>query len=328
MNFYDRWIAAGEEIRAAHRSSPVIARDRDIAWVATRQDARAKLMVHRDLGFPTMGGAVVKAEIPSGWHTGRHAHGEESIHILAGAGFSIIDGRRYSWRAGSTIQIPFRAVHQHFNAGPEVVQYISASCFPLEEFVHLDTLQHLEDCGPNGTHPMDRGIIEDGQYAADGRRIVIHLEQAPVNDASGDPTGHLEANQNQHYKNTFLVQTGNGFISESVAVTHIFEEPPGYHGGRHAHLEAVLYVLEGRGVTEIEGVEEPWTAGDIMHVPPAMFEHEHFNETEETYKLLRIQFGIRFWFTDIWPEGYTSRRVYDEFGRPMIAGRIERQRER
>ena len=37
---------------------------------------------------------------------------------------------------------------------------------------------------------------------------------------------------------------------------------------------------------------------------------------------------IRFWFTDIWPEGYTSQRIYDEYGNPIIAGRIGRVRER
>ena len=41
-----------------------------------------------------------------------------------------------------------------------------------------------------------------------------------------------------------------------------------------------------------------------------------------------IQFGIRFWFTKIWPEGYTSQRIYDEYGRPIESGAIERHRER
>ena len=39
---------------------------REIPWVRTRQDARVKLMVANELGFPTMGGSVLKAEIPVG----------------------------------------------------------------------------------------------------------------------------------------------------------------------------------------------------------------------------------------------------------------------
>jgi gentisate 1,2-dioxygenase len=88
-------------------------------------------MVANERGFPTMGTCVLKAEIPVGWHTGKHVHGEESIHILKGEGFSIVDGRRFNWHTGSTLQIPYRAVHQHFNIGNEPVLYLSAMCFPL-----------------------------------------------------------------------------------------------------------------------------------------------------------------------------------------------------
>ena len=113
--FYDQWLAVGDQIQAEFRCSPMVARDREIGWVATRQDAKVKLMLSNDLGFPTMGGAVLKAEIPAGWHTGKHKHGEESIHILKGRGFSIVGGMRFDWHQGSTLQIPYRAEHQHFN---------------------------------------------------------------------------------------------------------------------------------------------------------------------------------------------------------------------
>ena len=116
--FYDAWLAAGEQAQEAFRRSPMIARDREIPWVQTRQDARCKLMISREQGFPTMGSTVLKAEIPVGWHTGRHVHGEESIHILRGRGFSVIDGRRFDWHQHSSIQIPYRAEHQHFNSVP------------------------------------------------------------------------------------------------------------------------------------------------------------------------------------------------------------------
>ncbi len=326
--FYDRWLATGEEIQAAFRQSPVIAHDRDIPWVRTRQDARVKLMVAAELGFPTMGSNVLKAEIPVGWHTGKHRHGEESMHVLRGQGFSVIEGQRFDWHQHSTLHIPYRAEHQHFNTGDEPALYVSGMAFDLERFVHLARLEQVEDCGPNDPAVLTAIPAETSQFYPDGARAAIHLEDAPVNDATGDATGHLEANQNQHYANTYLVVDGNGFRAQSVAVTHIFEEPPGYHGGRHKHLEAVLYVLEGEGYTEIEGRETRWEAGDVMHVPPAMFEHEHYNDSGRAYRLLRIQFGIRFWFTDIWPQGYTSRRVYDAEGRPIVAGWIERERER
>src|SRR6478672_10661840 len=95
--FYDEWLATGPEIEQQFKEVIMVARDREIPWVTTRQDAKVKLMISNVLGFKTMGSNVLKAEIPVGWHTGNHIHGEESIHILEGEGFSIIAGQRFDW---------------------------------------------------------------------------------------------------------------------------------------------------------------------------------------------------------------------------------------
>jgi hypothetical protein len=54
-SFYDDWLAASDAIEQAYRSSPGVARAGDQPWVTTRQDARAKLLLSAELGFPTMG---------------------------------------------------------------------------------------------------------------------------------------------------------------------------------------------------------------------------------------------------------------------------------
>src|SRR5262249_24950969 len=127
--FYDEWLETPNRIQTELEECLAVARDRDIPWVSTPQDAKVKLMVANQLGFATMGSNVLKAEIPVGWHTGKHRHGEESMHILEGAGFSIIDGQRFYWHKSSTLQIPFWAEHQHFNTGNEPVLYISGMAF-------------------------------------------------------------------------------------------------------------------------------------------------------------------------------------------------------
>jgi len=324
-NFYDEWLAVSDRIQEQFRQSPLIAHDCNIEWVRTRQDARVKLMVSNELGFPTMGTCALKAEIPVDWHTGKHVHGEESIHILKGEGFSIVDGQRFNWHTGSTLQIPYRAAHQHFNIGNEPVLYLSAMCFPLEAFVKLARLDQLEDCGPNDPAVLAAMPDEKSQYISEDRRVVIHLEQAPT-DFSFHPQRHLASVQKQHDVTRYLIVPANGFKATSVAMTFIFEDPPYHHSGRHKHLEAMIYILEGAGYSEVQGRDEHWEAGDLLHVPPAMFEHEHFNDSPNMVKQLRIQFGIRFWFTDIWPEGYTAQRIHDESGQPIVAGVIERVR--
>jgi len=324
-SFYDDWLAAGDEIEQRFRTSPGVARDTDRPWEATRQDARVKLLLADELGFPMMGGVVLKAEIPVGWHTGRHRHGEEAIHVIDGTGFLLIEGHRFDVRPGSTIHIPYRADHQLVNTGDELVRYVSGLAFPLERFVKLGLMEQLEDCGPNTDALLDT-TAGWGDALPDGRRVLIHLDEAPT-DPIDDESSRMEAYQKQHYRTRYLFPKHNGDAPYSVVMTHVFEEPPGFHGGRHKHLEAVLYVLDGDGVSDVGDKPERWSAGDALHVPPAMYEHAHYNHGDRTSRMLRIQFGIRQWFTDIWPEGYAPQRVYDSEGRPVQAGWIDPERE-
>lgn len=327
-SFYDKWLNARNDIEDELEASGFVARDKDIPWVETPQDVRCKLMIGNDLGFATMGSNVLKAEIPVGWHTGKHRHGEESMHILEGEGFSIIEGQRFDWHKSSTIHIPYWATHQHFNTGNVPVLYVSGMCFDLERFVRVARLEQIETCGPNDASMIAAVPPQNSQYYPNGNRATIHIEQAPVNDDDYEPQGKIAALKNQHDFLQYLVVPKNGFRAVSVAVTHQWIEPAYHHSGRHKHLEAVVYAVEGEGYTEMQGRRVPWSAGDVLYVPPAMWEHEHMNDNPNPIKQLRIAFGIRTWFTEIWPEGYTNQRIYDAYGKPIEAGRIERHRER
>lgn len=325
--FYDDWLDAHRDIAKDLDATQFVARDKDIPWVATPQDVKCKLMVANDLGYATMGSNVLKAEIPAGWHTGKHRHGEESLHILSGEGFSIIGDQRFDWHKSSTIQIPYGIPHQHFNMGEEPVLYISAMAFDLERFVRLARLEQLETCGPNNAAAMLELPPAGAQYYADGSRAVIHIEDAPADDDSYESLGNIAAVKKQHDFIQYLVQPKNGFRANEVAITHQWIEPPYHHSGRHKHLEAVVYAVEGQGYTDMQGRRVPWEAGDVLYVPPAMWEHEHMNDNPNPIKQLRIAFGIRQWFVDLNP-AFQSQRIYDNDGRPIQAGPIERHRER
>jgi mannose-6-phosphate isomerase-like protein (cupin superfamily) len=330
--FYDEWLDTPNKIYDELLNCHSVARDKDIPWVSTPQDAKVKLMVANELGYATMGSNVLKAEIPVGWHTGKHRHGEESMHILEGEGFSIINGQRFDWHKSSTLQIPFWAEHQHFNTGKVPVLMISGMAFDLERFVHIARIEQIASCGPNDPAMIAAVPPEQSQYYPDGSRAVIHIEDAPNNrdgaDDSYNPQGAIQASKNQHDFLQYLVVPKNGFRANCVAVTSQWTEPAFHQSGRHKHLEAVVYAVEGKGYTEMQGKEVPWEAGDVLYVPPAMWEHHHMNNNPNPIKQLRIGYGIRAWFTSIWPEGFTSQRIYDEHGNPMEAGRIVRSRER
>ena len=92
----------------------------------------------------------------------------------------------------------------------------------------------------------------------------------------------------------------NGFTAVSVAMTNIFEEVPHTSSHCHSHTEAVLYVLEGVGFSEIDYEHYDWEAGDAVHVPPKMTRHEHFNPSDKRTRTLRIEYGIRYFYEPLW----------------------------
>lgn len=333
-NFYEQWLEAPNQIQDELEATLLVARDKDIPWVSTPQDVKTKLMVANHLGFSTMGSNVLKSEIPVGWHTGKHRHGEECMHILEGEGFSIIEGQRFDWHKSSTIHIPFWKTHQHFNTGNVPVQIVHGMVFDLERYLRIARIEQIETCGPNDPAMIKAVPPETSQYYPNGARAVIHLEQAPTNKdklpegESYNPQGAIAATKNQHDFSNFLIVPKNGFRATSVAMTNRWIEPAGHASGKHKHLEAVVYAVEGHGHTELNGKRVPWDAGDVLYVPPAMWEHQHINESTESITQLRIGFNIRMWVTSIWPEGFTSTRIYDEDGNPIEAGRIVRKRER
>ena len=95
----------------------------------------------------------------------------------------------------------------------------------------------------------------------------------------------------------------NGFTAVTVAMTQIFEEVPHTSSHCHTHTEAVLFALEGVGYSEIDGRRYDWAAGDAVQIPPKMTRHEHFNPSDGHTRTLRIEYGIRYFYEQLWP-GY------------------------
>jgi mannose-6-phosphate isomerase-like protein (cupin superfamily) len=124
-SFYDQWLEDSERRERTVLEAPRVARGKDLKWVQTRQDAKAAIMIGPETGFPTGGSVLMRAEIPTGWHTGKHTHGEEAIYVEKGRGFMILDDRRYDFRPGTIFHVPYRSTHQLFNTGNESVAYIS-----------------------------------------------------------------------------------------------------------------------------------------------------------------------------------------------------------
>ena len=108
----------------------------------------------------------------------------------------------------------------------------------------------------------------------------------------------------------------NGFTAMTVAMTQIFEEVPHTSSHCHTHTEAVLYVLEGVGFSEIDEEHYDWEAGDAVQIPPKMTRHEHFNPSDSQTRTLRIEYGIRYFYEQLWPGYYKIEHRETSLARP------------
>ncbi len=314
-DFYAGWLETSARIAARLEKPPVVAHSRDLAWIETPHDARVAMLIGEAVGFPTQGTALLVGEIPPGWRTGRHLHGEEAIHIVAGSGFSVIDGARYDWKAGTTLHVPYRAQHQHVNTGSTPARYVSALTQDLDFAVNTGRLEQLEEKAPDDGALAARHPAESSQFAPDGRRIALHFEDAiDERQRRLEGHGHSRSGKGAHrHAGIWILMGGsesesdetNGFRARAAAMTHIFEEAPRSRSHRHTHTEAMLYVLEGTGYSELDGERHDWAEGDAVHVPPRMTLHEHFNGSDARTRTLRIEFGIRFYYESLWT-GYAK----------------------
>jgi uncharacterized cupin superfamily protein len=335
-DFYADWLRASERNAVDVERSPVLARGRDAVWTETPNEHRIAMLIGNHAGFATNGTNLCTVAVPAGHHTGRHRHGEEAIHVLAGSGFALVGGRRYDLRPGTTLHVPYMDDHQLFNTGEAGLEYVSASTIDLDLFVRLGRLEQIEEKGRNEPGFESRHPPEDGQFDSLGRRIALHLEDAP-NEAerqraateaereshgkhghdrasveTAKPTGRLIKSVHPHRHGAIYNLMGggesasplrNGFTAVSAAMTQIFEEVPHTSSHCHTHTEAVLYVLDGVGYSEIDGQRYDWEAGDAVQIPPRMTRHEHFNPSDHQTRTLRIEYGIRYFYEQLWP-GY------------------------
>jgi mannose-6-phosphate isomerase-like protein (cupin superfamily) len=74
---------------------------------------------------------------------GRHAY-EALVLILAGQGHTMIEGRRFDWRAGDAIYTPPWCWHQHVASGDGRVEYVTATNLPALEAMGQTVLREEE----------------------------------------------------------------------------------------------------------------------------------------------------------------------------------------
>jgi uncharacterized cupin superfamily protein len=252
--FYRDWLAASARNAEAVERSPIVARGADLTFVETPNEHRIAMLIGEAVGFPTNGTNLCRVDVPAGAHTGRHRHGEEAIHVLSGEGAILVGERRYDLRAGTTIHVPYQEDHQVWNLGDDVLSYLSASTIDLDLFVRLGRLEQLEEKGEHRNAAAVAALpAEDGQLDALGRRIALHLEDAPLEAEkhrksqaaheaalARDGRGHGHGGHEAHGGHDGHGRDASAAAAGTAAPARLIKST-------HPHRHGAVYILMGGG---------------------------------------------------------------------------------
>jgi gentisate 1,2-dioxygenase len=135
-------FAVAEEKR--RRVGRVVVRGDELQFGQTRMGNLAYIIDSR-LGFNTKVMSTLVAEIPPGKRSGAHRHLYEEVnYILSGEGYSIIEDKRFDWKAGDALCIPVFAWHQYFNTGTEPARILVHTTRGMMENMGLQVTQQGE----------------------------------------------------------------------------------------------------------------------------------------------------------------------------------------
>ena len=97
--------------------------------------------------------------------------------------------------------------------------------------------------------------------------VVVHTKDIRMEDVPG-----------RRRRRAFISEPAIlGSMVQTMAM-FIAEIPPGDHNVGHRHFnEAMIYILEGRGHSIVDGQRYDWAEGDVISVPIDKW-HQHFND--------------------------------------------------
>ncbi|MDP2645805.1 MAG: cupin domain-containing protein [Desulfobacterales bacterium] len=151
VTVYDRSLKRQQDFIGRQRSGKMLIRSEDRPWEQNR---------HGLIKWYTLK-EVNDDVVLQDWNVfsnrirtlgGKHVHqGGTVIYMLAGKGYSIVDGQRFDWEAGDLIMLPIKpggVEHQHFNLDPEhEVRWIAFSFRPFKDYLASSITQ--KDTSPD-----------------------------------------------------------------------------------------------------------------------------------------------------------------------------------
>ena len=253
---------------------------------------RRGVFAGRDGDRPTMNLDATIHEVPPRTTTTIHRHAWDAIQFIeSGKGWTEIDGQRVDWKPWDTLHLPSWAWHRHGNDGDTPAVFHTWSVQPMLEQFGVALLEDGGDTPVKDLPPRPRQIVArqgEDPYARRTQRLAAQwsgTESARLLTRFDDVRGLVTK---RGARSLFLVDKSIGYHTAGLsAVMH--ELAPGLYQSRHRHGgEAWLYVVSGRGLSEIDGVDHPWEQGDLIVVDHWCW-HQHFNDDKtKTARLIRV----------------------------------------
>lgn len=269
----------------------------DVPMHDTARGMRRGVYAGLDGDRPTRTMDALAHEIDPGVTSTTHRHSWDAmLFVVAGWGWTEIDGERIEWGPGDSMHLPAWAWHRHGNDGSETARFLSFSSEPLLETMGMALQEDAGTTAPSelpGRPPYAGPIEGDDPYARRVRRLARDQEARRSGrlHTSWDDLELLPTPRGT--RTTFLLDRAIGYQASGITMA-MFEIAPGRGQSMHRHPgEAWLYVVEGSGRSymgaEPEGGEwHPWNKGDIIVVDHFLW-HQHVNDRpDQTAKVVRI----------------------------------------
>ena len=283
-----------EDWRKNHRT---VIRHEDVAVHATARGMSTGVYMGADGDNPTRSMDALVHEIDPGAVTTVHRHSWDAmVFVVAGRGWTEIDGERIGWGPGDSMHLPAWAWHRSGNDSGEPTRYLTFSSEPMLATMGMSVLEdggHTAYADLPPRPPFTDHLDGDDPYARRVRRLA--------RDQQARRSGRLHTNWDElellntprGTRTTFLLDRAIGYQASGMTMA-MFEIGPGRGQSMHRHPgEAWLYVVEGEGHSylgaEPEGGENhPWKKGDLIVVDHYLW-HQHLNDSpENTAKVVRI----------------------------------------
>ncbi len=163
-----------------------------------------------------------------------------------------------------------------------------------------------------------------------GKEELERRRKSPVHVKAEE----IQAQLQEHY-HVYIVDPRLGFNQRTfrfwINRRSVGEEMEftGWKLGHRHTVEAVIYILQGRGYSVIDGIEYPWEAGDMICVPVFAW-HRHHNESDEDLLYLAattgpfsMAMGIAIYEEEKYPEYWIFAQKGEEAMRTLIPGGAE-----